>query len=384
MKKHTIIIILAVITLPLLLIISCKKNEPVPMASTVADFSYEGNNSMTAPTTVTFANHSIMATSYLWDFGNGETSSEMEPTVTYDEPGTYVVTLTVGASNEVYYNQLIKQATLQVKDPTAGKTKTLYFTDRTTHSVRYAVLNDEAPVVQDFGHTGLDKPYGMVIDTANARVIVSDYRAGVIYSYDLQGFDLQVVIDYNDPNLNDPFGLEVIGDKLYWGTEGAIGRCNMDGSGSEIFIPMTITSPPEMAIDIAWDHVSERFFFSNDKYEFSGGMYHVDFNGNNFTELVSGTNGGALDIDLETNSMYYADMDKGICKANFDGSDEMIIAPEMADIYCWGLAIDHDAGKIYWSDKTNGNIMRSNLDGSDKEVFISNCNPYAIAIDTYR
>jgi hypothetical protein len=113
-------------------------------------------------------------------------------------------------------------------------------------------------------------------------------------------------------------------------------------------------------------------------------VYNVDFNGSNFTELVSGTNGGAMDIDVENNKVYYADMDKGICMANLDGSDETIIAPEMADIYCWGLAIDHDAGKIYWSDKTNGNIMRSNLDGSEKEIFISGCNPYAIAIDTYR
>jgi len=384
MKRSTIFLNLIFILIGILLLDACKDGELMPEASTIANFEYEATNNLTAPTTVKFTNKSILATSYLWEFGNGETSTEMEPEISYTEPGTYTVALTVGASNEVYYNTLKKVVNLQVKDPTAGKTKTLYFTDRTTHSVRYAVLDDNAPIVQDFGHTGLDKPYGMVIDTSNARVIVSDYREGVIYSYDLEGFDLQVVIDINDPNLIDPFGLEIVGDKLYWGTQEAIGRCNFDGSESEIFIPMSLSTPPEMAIDLAWDYLSEKFIFTNDKYDFTGGMYSVDFNGNTFTELVPGTNGGAMCIDVENNKMYYADFDKGICKANLDGTGQVVIAPEMTEIFCWGMDIDLDAGKLYWSDKTNGIIVRANLDGSEKEDFITDCNPYAIGIDKYR
>ena len=384
MKRSTIFLNLIFILIGILLLDACKDGELMPEASTIANFEYEATNNLTAPTTVKFTNKSILATSYLWEFGNGETSTEMEPEISYTEPGTYTVALTVGASNEVYYNTLKKVVNLQVKDPTAGKTKTLYFTDRTTHSVRYAVLDDNAPIVQDFGHTGLDKPYGMVIDTSNARVIVSYYREGVIYSYDLEGFDLQVVIDINDPNLIDPFGLEIVGDKLYWGTQEAIGRCKFDGSESEIFIPMSLSTPPEMAIDLAWDYLSEKFIFTNDKYDFTGGMYSVDFNGNTFTELVPGTNGGAMCIDVENNKMYYADFDKGICKANLDGTGQVVIAPEMTEIFCWGMDIDLDAGKLYWSDKTNGIIVRANLDGSEKEDFITDCNPYAIGIDKYR
>lgn len=384
MKRSILIYTILFSILGLVVFEGCEEENPVPEPSTIANFTFEATNDQTAPTTIQFTNTSHLATSYLWDFGNGTTSSEASPVVTFSEPGSYNVTLTVGATHDVYYNKLIKEVTLQVKDPTAGKTKTLYFTDRTTHSVRYVILDDNAPVVQDFGHTGLDKPYGMVIDTANARVIVSDYREGVIYSYDLEGFDLQIVIDINNPVLTDPFGLEIIGNKLYWGTEGAIGRCNMDGSEAAIFIPMTTTAKPEMAIDIAWDYLAGNFIFSNDKYEFSGGMFSVDFNGTTFTELVAGTNGGAIALDVENNKMYYADFEKGICMANLDGAGETVIAAEMTDTYCWGMAIDLDAGKIYWSDKTNGIIVRANLDGSEKEDFVTNCNPYAIAIDMYR
>lgn len=368
----------------LMLFNGCDEDEPVPLPSTIAGFEYEASNDMVAPTTVKFTNKSILATSYQWDFGNGQTSTEAEPEVTFNEPGNYTVSLSVEPTHDLHYNQLEKQVAMQVKDPNAGKVKTLYFTDRTTHCVRYVVLDGNPPVVNNFGHTALDKPYGMAIDTANARVIVSDYREGVIYSYDLEGFDLQIVIDINNPVLYDPFGLEIIDDKLYWGTEGEIGRCNMDGTEAEVFITMSTSSKPEMAIDIAWDYLSGNFIFSNDKYEFSGGMYSVNFEGTTFTELVPETNGGAIALDVENNKMYYADMDKGICMANLDGSNEVVIAPEMTDIYCWGMAIDHDAGKIYWSNKTNGVIIRANLDGSEKEEFITDCNPYAIAIDTYR
>ncbi len=363
---------------------ACEKEKTVPSASTVADFEYQATNGLTAPSTLSFTNKSILATSYQWDFGNGKTSTEENPEIVYSEPGTYNISLTVGANEDLYYNQLKKELTLQIKDPNAGKTKTLYFTDRTTHSVRYVLLDGNEPVIKDFGHTALDKPYGMVIDTSNARVIVSDYRAGVIYSYDLEGFDLQIVIDYNNPVLTDPFGLDIVDNKLYWGTEGAIGRCDMDGSNAEVFIPMTTSSKPEMAIDIAWDYLNNKFIFSNDKYEFSGGMFSVDFDGTNFTELVAGTNGGAIALDVENNKMYYADYEKGICMANLDGSAETVIAPEMTDNYCWGMDIDLDAGKLYWSDKVNGIIFRSDLDGGNKEEFITGCNPYAIAIDTFR
>ncbi|MDA9182724.1 PKD domain-containing protein, partial [Saprospiraceae bacterium] len=47
---------------------------------------------------VTFTNNSIGANSYLWDFGDGNTSTDINPIYTYTSEGTYNVTLT--ATNE--------------------------------------------------------------------------------------------------------------------------------------------------------------------------------------------------------------------------------------------------------------------------------------------
>jgi PKD repeat protein len=45
--------------------------------------------------TVNFINNSIDGDSYLWDFGDGNSSTEINPIHTYNEPGFYNVTLTV-------------------------------------------------------------------------------------------------------------------------------------------------------------------------------------------------------------------------------------------------------------------------------------------------
>jgi len=47
-----------------------------------------------APLTVYFTNQSVNATSYHWDFGNGESSQEENPVYKFREPGRYIVTLT--------------------------------------------------------------------------------------------------------------------------------------------------------------------------------------------------------------------------------------------------------------------------------------------------
>src|SRR5690606_27530966 len=61
------------------------------MGLPTADFSFEATNNFEAPTTVSFTNSSVNATSYLWDFGDGENSSNINPTHSYSTEGAYTV-----------------------------------------------------------------------------------------------------------------------------------------------------------------------------------------------------------------------------------------------------------------------------------------------------
>lgn len=86
--------------------ISCYQPEPV------AEFSAVIAESCTRNITVT--NESEYATSYLWAFGDGTTSTEAEPTHTYASNGTYTITLT--ATNAIGNSTATQQIEVSVPE----------------------------------------------------------------------------------------------------------------------------------------------------------------------------------------------------------------------------------------------------------------------------
>jgi len=75
----------------------------VSTISLTASFSVSPNNG--SPTlNVIITNNSIGATSYSWNLGNGGTSILQNPNTSYQNPGTYTITLTAtqGSCNEIY------------------------------------------------------------------------------------------------------------------------------------------------------------------------------------------------------------------------------------------------------------------------------------------
>ena len=68
-------------------------------AKPVADFTL-GSGTPKAYTPQSFINNSKNATSYVWDFGDGTQSTEMNPTHKYLHSGQYNVKLTVSKGNK--------------------------------------------------------------------------------------------------------------------------------------------------------------------------------------------------------------------------------------------------------------------------------------------
>lgn len=67
-----------------------------------ASFTYtQGAGTEDAWKEYTFANASTSATMYMWDFGNGESSTDIDGFTIYPGEGTYTVTLTVSDNNGV-------------------------------------------------------------------------------------------------------------------------------------------------------------------------------------------------------------------------------------------------------------------------------------------
>ncbi len=88
--KHLSCLSLAAI---LFLLHGCKEKQDPP----TVEFSTQGGGCQ-APCPITFSNETKGADDYDWDFGDGQHATDENPAHTYNEGGTFVVTLT--ASNE--------------------------------------------------------------------------------------------------------------------------------------------------------------------------------------------------------------------------------------------------------------------------------------------
>lgn len=390
-KIYFLIILVAVV-----LSTGCKKYElGNPSASTVAGFSYTATNSSKAPCEVTFTNESLNAAGYHWDFGNGQTSTEKDPTVQFDTPGLYYVTLTCTPVNDVYYNSLVSVMAVNIKDPNAGLTQVLYFTSRNSSGggAHMVILNDDAPVVQNFSAAALARPYGIAVDTAHRKVYVTDYSAGTIFRFDADGTNPEKILDATVPGqeiTGSPQGIFVLGEKVYWGSSGGIFRANLDGSNPESYIS-TGTSAPEYPLDMEYDHENGKIYLVNDKADYTGGCFTMSLDGSSINEILTDVDGTAIDVDFINGKIYLAlypsdtpAIEGGIYMCNLDGSNLSKIG-ETGSKATWGVAVDNKRGKLFWSYKiTNsapdGKILRSNLDGSGVEDWITGVSPHAMTV----
>jgi hypothetical protein len=80
--------------------------------------------------------------------------------------------------------------------------------------------------------------------------------------------------------------------------------------------------------------------------------------------------------------VYYISGSWDIARADLDGANQETLVTGLQRPQC--LAIDPDAGKIYWGDFVTDKLQRSNLDGAEVEDIGTALNPNAIALDTVR
>lgn len=76
-----------------ILLVRCSKDDAPITSVPIVSFSYSGAN-VSAPAAVFFTNNSYYATSYVWDFGDNQTSTLQNPIHTYTSGGVYTVELT--------------------------------------------------------------------------------------------------------------------------------------------------------------------------------------------------------------------------------------------------------------------------------------------------
>jgi PKD repeat protein len=105
---------------------------------------------------VTFTNSSVFATSYLWNFGDGDTSTEENPVHTYAANGDYTITLqingdpTLSASKAITVRTIANE-TLLGSDMEVADRDIWGITGATTFGVGSAIWGNTAPATFDTG-----------------------------------------------------------------------------------------------------------------------------------------------------------------------------------------------------------------------------------------
>ncbi|HEY8224101.1 MAG TPA: 3-hydroxyacyl-CoA dehydrogenase NAD-binding domain-containing protein [Pyrinomonadaceae bacterium] len=83
-----------------------------------------------------------------------------------------------------------------------------------------------------------------------------------------------------------------------------------------------------------------------------------------------------IDIDEKAGHIYWTNMgnpkknDGSIERSNLDGTDRITIVPEGATFTPKQLKLDKQGGKVYWSDREGMRVMRVNFDGSQIEALV--------------
>jgi DNA-binding beta-propeller fold protein YncE len=120
---------------------------------------------------------------------------------------------------------------------------------------------------------------------------------------------------------------------------------------------------------------SERLFF----LDVSGGRIEsVYLDGSDRRVILDGLNRipDGIDVDVEAGHIYWTNMgnpkvnDGSIERANLDGTDRKTIVPQGATFTAKQLRLDKQGGKIYWSDREGMRVMRANFDGSEIETLV--------------
>jgi DNA-binding beta-propeller fold protein YncE len=159
---------------------------------------------------------------------------------------------------------------------------------------------------------------------------------------------------------------------------GRVLSANPDGSDLKTLVSEGRKLPDGLAVDVAAGHL----YWTNmgNPKANDGTLFRSDLDGGNLTTIVAP--GGTftpkqLQIDKPSGKLYWSDREgMRVMRANLDGSSiETLIDTSKGDSrpgvdatkWCVGIAIDADAGKLYWSQKGGdnageGSILRANLD----------------------
>jgi sugar lactone lactonase YvrE len=240
---------------------------------------------------------------------------------------------------------------------------------------------------------GISTPDGIAVDPVGSYVYWTNMGAplgganlGSLQRLRLGALVVETVIPVGITNTPTQISLDAQHSMLYWcDREGAkVWRSKLNGSSPEVLVSgHNLFQLAGIALD-----VDKRQFYFTDRlgrhiyrasFDFPAG--EDDGNRSDLEELFAFSNMAMpldLDLDLEQRKIYWTDRARGtVQRANMDlpsgqstvdRSDVELLVSNLVDPI--SLALDHDDRQLYFT-LLNGDVWRTNLDGSDRKLVVS-------------
>ena len=248
-----------------------------------------------APLTVSFVDESVGGvTSYAWDFGDGTTSTQANPSKVYSTPGVYSVVLTVTGAGGSDTQTLTDYVTALLPQPDTGLYRTLV---PSTGAPKYSFLLD----FNRDAKPDATIPYGLPGDVPLTGSVTGDgmtsliiYRNGMWYIDTNRNGTSDQPIGFggmpNDIPLTANFsGLAGMDDLvIYRGGIWFVDQ-SLNGTADKIFYFGGAPGDIPLAADVNGDGIADLVIYRN-------GLWFIDTNRDGIVDMILGFGGAPQDI----------------------------------------------------------------------------------------
>jgi len=347
-----------------LIINACKKDDD-PEPSPSADFTISKDTAV-VDEELQFTNSSSNATSFVWSFGDGNSSTEASPKKAYATSNLFVVTLSATGSGgtEIFTRnvRILPYNAFTVLDET-----------NLTNNVPVQFSNDSK------GATSYEWSFG---DPANSTSTQEDatftYAAGGTYTVTLkangaggQSVSTKTITVDQTAATKELFFIEY-GNSL-------IRKLALDGSGATANV-LDITGFG--GAGIAYDQANDKVYFSDFEVVPEGKIWRMNSDGSGLVAIVTGlTDPYGVALDTDAGKVYWVDDLGNVSRANLDGTSQEIGIVNIVDGQLRAIALDLDNDKMYFYEVNLENLYMANLDGSNPVAIVSGVYGYGILVD---
>jgi len=254
-----------------------------------------------------------------------------------------------------------------------------------------------APKIYYYGHdasaptelvTGLDVPKCIHVSDTHDKIFFTDFR--VLKKCDLDGSNVEMIVEESDmpspntyPNLYgvgvaEASGLVFFADSYY----DRIMRCDTDGGDIQVMWSGSGTGGFGGQFNMKVDQVNEHVYWTTRKSPGHPGaadysINRMDYDGGNHVRVAHDTSmrffGLALDVD--NSKVYWTDYINGKIESSGIGGGTVT---EVMDVGVGAVGLDLDIAnsKVYWTNAVDHTVMCDDLAGGNVEVLASGAADY--------